>query len=168
MQRSEWWLLVFIGAHSLKHFSMHAHGEKCSLFTYPGKKDNSAISDVWRRWLFANCELCQFPLSLIVKVIFATFMGASTQPVQFSANQKPVLTISRKTRKNEFKLVWVYRKINQESFRPISNTNGPLVPSRLMRVMGAVGQTEFENEAYEVSLTHVSAACNATAIALHQ
>jgi hypothetical protein len=94
-------------------------------------------------------------------------MGASTQPVQFSANQKPVLTISSKTRKNEFKLVWVYRKINQESFRPISNTNGPLVPSRLMRVMGAVGQTEFENEAYEVSLTHVSAACNAIAIALH-
>ena len=36
-----------------------------------------------------------------------------------------------------------------------------------MRVMGAGGQTEFENEAYEVSLTHVSAACNAIAIALH-
>jgi hypothetical protein len=42
---------------------------------------------------------------LIVKVILAIFMGASAQPVQFGANQKPVLTISSKTRKNEFKLV---------------------------------------------------------------
>ena len=37
-----------------------------------------------------------------------------------------------------------------------------------MRAMSAGGQTELENEAYEVSLTHVSAACNAIAIALHQ
>ena len=33
--------------------------------------------------------------------------------------------------------------------------------------MSAGGQTELENEAYEVSLTHVSATCNAIAIALH-
>ena len=34
--------------------------------------------------------------------------------------------------------------------------------------MSAGGQTELENEAYEVSLTHVSGTCNAIAIALHQ
>ena len=34
--------------------------------------------------------------------------------------------------------------------------------------MSAGGQTELENEAYEVSLTHVSVTCNAILIALHQ
>ena len=34
--------------------------------------------------------------------------------------------------------------------------------------MSAGGQTELENEAYEVSLTHVSVTCNAISVALHQ
>ena len=34
--------------------------------------------------------------------------------------------------------------------------------------MSAGGQTELENEAYEVSLTHVSVTCNAILVALHQ